>query len=491
MMPRYDNVTPLRGDRTPLSEFAFEAQKALVDHELEQSLLGTILRDNHCYDAVSDFLSYEDFGHPLHGRIYAAIASLIAGNQPATPISLNSYFGDEDLFTAVGGAASYLARLAAGAVTLLNAYWYGKQIHDLAQRRAVVEAANAAIVDAGTPNPDRAVDEVIEQVEQRLYEIAEQGHQHRAPRPVSAVAHEVVAETERAHQAGGAFVVDTGLLDLDQMLRGMSGGDLVILAGRPSMGKSACAGSIAMNVARANKRPMIFTLEMTGPELGRRWIAGRTGIATERLRHGDLDGAEWQKLHEAEAEIAALPITIDDQARMSVAAMRQRARRQKRKGGLDLIVIDHLQLIRQGGRQESRRLEIGEVTSGLKAVAKELGVPVLLLSQLNRKVEDRDDKRPTLADLKESGDIEQDADVVMFLYREHYYLSKSEPRHRGNETNEAFTARQADWHEDLRQCEKVAEIGVAKNRHGRTGIVKVSFDAARQRFENLWDRGVP
>jgi replicative DNA helicase len=487
MTPRYDNVTPLRQPQG-VGDLAFEAQKALVNHEAEQALLGAIMLDNRAYDAVSDFLGWEDFAHPLHGRIYAAAGSLVAGGQPANAITLGSYFADDEILKTNGGMG-YLAKLAMSAVTVINAYWYGKTIFDLARRRDLVEVAEQAIIDAASPSPDDAVDAVIEKVEQRLYEIAEQGQQHQS-RPLAAIAHAVVSNTESAYKAGGAVTVDTGLLDVDGTIRGMSPGDLIVLAGRPSMGKSALAGTVATNAGKAGKHTIMFSLEMTAEELGQRWIAARTGITTEKLRHGDLTMTDWPLLRDAEIEIAALPITVDDQPRISVAAIRQRARRLKRRSGLDLILIDHLQLIRQGGKQESRRLEIGDATSSLKAIAKELGVPILLLSQINRKVEDRDDKRPTLADLKESGDIEQDADIVLFLYREEYYLAKAEPRKRGRETKEAYAGRLADWQDDCERFKGIAEIGVAKNRHGRTGTVKVHFDAERQRFDNLarWEQ---
>lgn len=481
--PRYDNVTPLRQPSQGISDLAFEAYKALVNHEAEQSLLGAIMLDNRCYDAVSDFLGWEDFAHPLHGRIYAAGASLIAGGQPATAVTLASYFGDDELLKTNGGTG-YLTSLAVSAVTLINSHYYGKTIFDLARRREVVGAAEAAIVDAASPNPDRYVDEVIEDIEQRLYQIAEAEQQHTS-QPIQAIAQTVIANTDKASQAGGAVVVHTGLLDLDGILKGMGAGDLIVLAGRPAMGKSALAGTIAANVGSAGKTAMMFSLEMTAAELGERWIAGHTGIPTEKLRHGNLDMTEWPVLRDAEGEIARLKIIVDDQPRLSVASMRQRARRQRRRSGLDLIIIDHLQLIRQGGWQESRRTEIGEVTSGLKALAKQLGLPVLLLSQINRKVEDRDDKRPTLADLKESGDIEADADVVLFLYRDEYYLEKQEPRRRGRESKEAFASRQADYADDVAKAAGKAELAIAKNRHGRTGKVFLRFAAARQRFENL------
>ena len=483
-METRSNVVPLRRGSPGISDEAFAALKQLHNIEAEQALLGGLLINNTAYDAVCDKLSFEDFSHPLHGEIYAAIGSLIASGGVANPITLNAYFAATDTYLAHGGS-SYLAKLAMNAVTVINAPYYAETIRDLARRRTLVEVAQALVNDAAVPLPDRQVDAVLEDVEQQLYKVGAQD-EHRQARPLAAVAAQVIDNTEAAYKAGGAVVVDTGLIDLDKILRGMAAGDLIVLAGRPSMGKSACAGTVAKNAAKLSKTVMMFSLEMTAEELGQRWLASETGIPTEKLRHGDLDMTQWPALVEAQAAISRLPIVIDDQPRLSVAAMRQRAQRQLRRGKLDLIIVDHLQQIRQGGRQESRRLEIGDATSSLKAIAKQLGLPVLLLSQLNRKVEDRENKRPSLADLRESGDIEQDADVVLLLYREEYYLEKTgEPLRRARQTYESWATEVADFKDKLRDVRGLAELAVAKNRHGPTGLAKVFFDAQKQSFENL------
>lgn len=483
-MPRDgSNVRPLRPE-AGISDEGFEALKQLVNHEAEQALLGALLINNAAYDRVCDKLSFEDFAHPLHGQIYAAIGSVIASGSVADTLTLHGFFAGGDVYLQSGGR-SYLAQLAASAVTVINAPGYADAIADLARRRELVEISQELVNDAGVPMPDRLVSAVVEDIEQRLSEIAERNQTHQTARPMVAITRKVISDTEAVHAAGGAKFVNTGLLDLDHYLKGMAGGELIVLAGRPSMGKSALAGSIASNAADQGKRVGMFSLEMTGEELGQRWIAGRTGISTEKMRAGDLDMADWPRFRDAEAELGRLSIIVDDQARLSAASIRQRARRLQRRGGLDLVIIDHLQLIRQGGRQESRRTEIGDATSSLKAAAKELGVPVLLLSQISRKVEDRDDKRPMLSDLKESGDIEQDADVVLFLYREIYYLAKAEPRKNGRESKEGYASRLADWEADCAKVKDLAEIIVGKNRHGRTGFVKIHFDENRQRFSNL------
>jgi replicative DNA helicase len=482
------NVTPLRSPSIGISEVAFEALKHLVNHEAEQWLLGAILVNNKAWDAVCDVVSPDDFAHRVHGSIFSAMGSIIGNGGVASPVTLYSYFADDPALKQFGGG-QYIAILAASAVSVLNAPFYAQTVRDLAWRRELVLAVDEISSDARSVVPDRDFLAVLDDAEQRLYEIAERGTRQGAPRPLSDAVQAAITEMEATYRRGGAIIVDTGLVDLDRIVTGMGGGDMHVLAGRPAMGKSAGAGTIAANCAKAGKRVLFFSLEMTRLELARRWIAGVTGISTEAQRHGRVESCDWARLIEAQKYLNGLPIQVDDQPRLSVNQMRQRARRMKRRTGLDLVIIDHLQLVRQGGKQESRRVEIGDVTSSLKAIAKELDVPVLLLSQINRGVESRDDKRPTLSDLKESGDIEQDADVVMFLYREEYYASRTEPKRKEFETSERYAERLADWQRNLDDIKCLAEIIVAKNRHGRTGVAKVAFNGERQRFENLAHQG--
>lgn len=456
----------------------------LYSHETEQALLGALFVNNRAFEHVADILSASDFGLPVHGKIYDAIGSTIAGGGPANPITLKNQFAADDSLRLVGGAG-YLAKLAAAAVTVTNSRYYAQTIADLARRRDIVLAAQDTIADAAVVDIERPANVVLDEAEERLFRIADRGAREGTLCALGDVLKSTIGHIEAAYKQGGAITVDTGLTDLDRIISGMGAGDLVVLAGRPSMGKSAAAGTIAVNAARAGKRVVIFSLEMSREELAQRWLAGLTGISTDRQRHGQVASHDWERLIDAQSVLSGLPIMVDDQPRLSVPQMRQRARRLRRRYGLDLMIVDHLQLVRQGGKQESRRIEIGDASSMLKAIAKELGIPVLLLSQLNRAVEHRDDKRPTLADLKESGDIEQDADVVMFLYREEYYAERQEPKYRQGETQEAFGGRVADWQDQLRRCRGLAEIAVAKNRHGRTGTASVIFDGERQRFENL------
>ncbi len=333
-------------------------------------------------------------------------------------------------------------------------------------------------------NSARSAVDVVDAAEQRLYGIAE-ATVKGGPEMIGDIARATLRDIEAAYKAGGAIIVDTGLIELDSIISGMGAGDLIVLGGRPGMGKTALAANIAFAAARDGKKPLFFSLEMTKPELSQRWLAGLTGFSTDKQRHGKIEPQEWPRLIEAQQILQALPIGIDDQARLSVAQMRQRARRHKRRFGLDLLIVDHLQLIRQGGRVENRRLEIGDATSSLKAVAKELQVPVLLLSQLSRAVEQRDNKRPSLADLRESGDIEQDADVVLFLYREEYYLQRAKLRRTPGEKQETFAAREFDHQTALDTAQGKAEIIVDKNRHGRNGVAYVAWSGERQRFDNL------
>jgi replicative DNA helicase len=488
------NVTPLR-PAPGIGEAAFAALQQLVNHEAEQALLGAILLNNRAYDAVCDSLSFDDFAHPLHGQIYATIGSILAGGGIANPITLQPYFAQEQQAAFGGNPGGYLANLALNAVTVIGAPFYAKAIRGLARRRQLIQAADAILADAALVDAEREVEAVLDDAEQRLHDIGENTLAGK-PQPLSAIMPRTIEAIEAAYKrakdgGSGAIVVDTGLAAVDRIIRGMSAGDLVVLAGRPAMGKTAAAGTIAVNVAAIGKVTAFFSLEMTAEQLAMRWVAGRTGIPTDKQRHGELDGlVDWPSLHEANEYISRLPIHIDDQPRLSVGQIRQRARRIRRRHGLDLVVVDHLQLMRQGGRQESRRTEIGDVTSSLKALAKELGVPILLLSQLNRALENRDDKRPTMADLKESGDIEQDADIIVFVHRDAYYLERAEPKRRPRQTDEAFDSELRDWHERCDEARGKADLIIAKNRQGRTGFAVCAFDAKRQRFETLerWER---
>ena len=492
--------------------------------EAEQALLGAILIDNAGFDRVSTFLEPDHFHVPVHGRIFEAARSLIARGRVADPIALKTYFEAENALADVGGA-HYLARLAASAVSLVHTEDYGRAIRDLSTRRGLVrigeETAEAAY-DARVDEPAAAL---VEQAEARLYELAETGRGEGGFRALAGVMTEAVAIAEAAYKRDGRLAgIATGLADLDDAVGGLAPSDLVILAGRPSMGKTALAASIALRAASRHRTepgaaappqgaatkesapPLgaatkesgapravdgavvgFFSLEMSGEQLATRILAARAGLRADEIRRGQLSDAQFARLVDAARALAEAPLFIDDTPALTVPALRARARRLKRKHGLSLVVVDYLQLMRPSRDHDSRVLEIGEITQGLKAIAKDLDLPVLALSQLSRAVEQREDKRPMLSDLRESGTIEQDSDIVMFIFRESYYLERSEPQPRGDEAADRFDARHARWVERCEEQHGRAEVIVAKHRHGPIKTVALRFEAETVSFDDLAD----
>jgi len=471
-----------------------EASFRLAPHniEAEQALLGAILVNNDAFDRVSDFLRPEHFSEEIHRRIYDVAAQLIRAGKLASPITLKTFLGDHDL----GGVTvpQYLARLAAEATTVINAENYGRTIHDLAVRRDLI-LIGEDIVNAAYDAPVAASPrDQIEEAERKLYSIAELGRYEGGFQRFSDALTIAVDMAAKAFERDGRLSgIATGLTDLDRYMGGLQASDLVIVAGRPGMGKTALATNIAFNIAKAYEfRPRpdgshettnggvvgFFSLEMSAEQLATRVIAEQAGVASYKIRRGDITEPEFRRLAEAAREMQAIPFYIDQTGGLSIAQLTARARRLKRQRGLDVLVIDYLQLL--GGsktRSDSRVQEVTEITTGLKALAKELNVPVIALSQLSRQVESRDDKRPQLSDLRESGSIEQDADVVMFVFREEYYLKNKQPR----EGTEEFVA----WQTDMERVHGRAEIIIGKQRHGPTGTVELAFEAEMTRFANL------
>ena len=480
MQSRQPPTTPSRPSFDRISD---NPLAGLYDTEIEQALLGALFINNRAYEHVVDIVRPQDFGNAVHARIFEAMGSLIEAGRVADPRVLAGLFDQDPALHDIGGM-KYLSRLAASAVTVINAPSYAIQIADLAHRREIVVAAQDMIADAAAADPSRRAAQVLDDAEQKLFDIAE-ATARGGPEEIAAISYAALQATQEAYRKPERRTIDSGLERLDKITGGFEAGDLIVLGGRPSMGKTALAGNIAAHAAKHRHRVLIFSMEMTKQQLTQRWLAGLSGIATERQRRGQIEEGEWAELMDAQAYLADLPIAVDDQPRLSVAQMRQRARRYKRRHGLAMVIVDHLQLVRQGGKVESRRLEIGDATSSLKAVAKELGVPVIVLSQLSRAVEQRDDKRPGLSDLRESGDIEQDADIVMLLYREEYYAERALGKRRATESKEAFEAREADRLQDLEKVKGLADIIVAKNRNGRTGLAKVAWNGERQRFNDL------
>jgi replicative DNA helicase len=461
--------------------------------EAEQALLGAILVNNDAFDRVSDFLKPEHFVEEIHRRIFEIAGSLIRAGKVATPITLKTFLGEHDL----GGVTvqQYLARLAAEATTIINAFDYGRTIHDLAVRRDLIQIGEDVVNVAYDAPVDSSPRDQIEEAERRLYAVAEGGRYDGGFQRFSDALKTAVDMAAKAYERDGSLSgVATGLTDLDRYMGGLQPSDLVILAGRPGMGKTALATNMAFNIAKAYRgetrpdgttaavdggRIGFFSLEMSAEQLATRIIAEQSGVPSYKIRRGDITENDFQQVAEAVREMQSIPFYIDQTGGISIAQLTARARRLKRQRGLDLLVVDYLQLLAgsRTGRNENRVQELTEITTGLKALAKELNVPILALSQLSRQVEQRDDKRPQLSDLRESGSIEQDADVVLFVFREEYYLKNKEPRP-GTEEHVA-------WMNEMERAHGRAEVIIGKQRHGPTGMVELQFEAELTRFGNL------
>ena len=464
--------------------------------EAEQALLGAILVNNEAFYRVSDFLEPQHFFEPIHQKIYELTASLIRANKIASPVTLKTFL-PVDLDVAGLTASQYLARLAAEATTVINAEDYGRTIYDLATRRSLIIVGEDMVNVAYDAPVDLPPSQQIEDAERRLYELAETGRYDGGFRTFATALTTAVDMAARAYQREGKLSgLATGLTDLDRMMGGLQHSDLIILAGRPGMGKTALATNIAYNIAKAWRgevRPDgrtesvnggivgFFSLEMSAEQLATRIIAEQTEIPSYRIRRGEIDPSDFDRIAHMSREMEVMPLYIDETGGLSIAALTARARRLKRQRGLDLLVIDYIQLLSGSGKRsnDSRVQEVTEITTGLKSLAKELNVPILALSQLSRQVESRDDKRPQLSDLRESGSIEQDADVVMFVFREEYYLKNKEPR---PGTEEFFK-----WQSDMSLVHGKAEVIIGKQRHGPTGTVQLHFEANVTRFGDLAD----
>ena len=468
--------------------------------EAEQALLGAILINNEAYHRVSDYLRPEHFYEPVHGRIFEAMIRLIERARLADHVTLKVAFDEDEALRELDGA-QYLARLARAAETILNAEDYGRLIHDLALKRGVIHVGEEVVNRAYDPTVPESGREQIELAEQQLFLLAQQGEAEGGFRAFPAVLTSAVGLVEAAYHKDGRLTgVPTGLIDLDDKLGGLQSSDLVILAGRPSMGKTALAITIAANAASTpavgadaeglagpNYGVGVFSLEMSAEQLAMRLLSAQAELSSDDLRRGKLRDADFQRVVQASQELAARPLYIDDTPALSVAALRTRARRLKRRHGLSLLVVDYLQLVRPmtSSNQVNRVQEIAEITQALKAIAKELNIPVLALSQLSRAVEQREDKRPQLSDLRESGAIEQDADVVMFVYRDEYYQERSEPKQREGESDERYQERYEAWSKRYEASRGLADVIIAKQRNGPIGSIRLMFDAARSRFANF------
>src|SRR5579883_2441935 len=463
----------------------------------EQALLGAILINNECFDRVSGFLQPAHFFEPLHGRLYEVMAKLIQAGKHASPITLKTFFESEPPIGELT-VAQYLGRLAAAATTIINAQVYGRIVHDLAVRRELIVVGEDLVNTAYDSPVDVPPEAQIEQAEQRLYDLADKGKYGSGFMSFGDATADAIEMAARAYERdGGLSGLATGLKDLDRMMGGLQNSDLIVVAGRPSMGKTALATNIAFNIAKAHRIAAkedgreetvdgaivgFFSLEMSSEQLATRILAEQAQIPSEKIRRGQINDAEFNRLQRAAMQLQTLPLFIDHTGGISIAQLAARARRLKRQKGLGLVVVDYLQLLTGSSRRsaEGRVQEVSEITVGLKALAKELNVPILALSQLSRQVENRDDKRPQLADLRESGSIEQDADVVLFVFREEYYVSRREPSLTKVEEHQK-------WQDEMDQVQGLAEVIIGKQRHGPTGTVRLQFQAVITRFADLAD----
>ena len=461
----------------------------------EQNLLGAILLDNSTIERIDERLRAEHFYDPLHGRIFSVMSRLIERGQLANPLTLKPFFSAEYDLTDTN-AEKYLGELADGVISIAQAPDYAITIHEAHIRREVISVGDAVIHDASHPDVDLPASTQIEAAEAALFRLAETDQSGSGLRGFDTIMAASINQADIARKSDGHLSgSSTGLTDLNNLLGGLHRSDLIILAGRPAMGKTALATNMAFHTATTTRtgemaKPVaFFSLEMAAEQLGTRILSERAQIDSEQIRRGKLDGEEFDRLITASNRISAAPFFIDDTPSLSVSQLASRARRMKRTTGLGLIVVDYLQLLtpQLGVRSENRVQEISNISRTLKAIAKELDVPVLALSQLSRAVEQREDKRPNLADLRESGSIEQDADVVMFVYREEYYLNKREPEHDLRDTMEEYNLKHEAWIQKMQAAENKAEVIVGKQRHGPTGSVNVHFERRFTHFSDLKD----
>jgi replicative DNA helicase len=489
MAPPDSNVLKLASDTATAAY-----RSAPHNIEAEQGLLGAILVNNDAFYRVSDFLEPRHFFETVHQKIYETAGSLIRMGKVATPVTLKTFFPAEADILGMT-VSQYLARLAAEATTIINAQDYGRTIYDLSLRRDLIGIGEDMVNVAYDAPVDFAPRAQIEDAERKLYELAESGRYDGGFQKFSQALTVAVDMAAKAFQRDGKLSgIATGLRDLDIKMGGLQPSDLVIVAGRPGMGKTALATNIAYNVAKAYHGEVqadgtmkavnggvigFFSCEMSAEQLATRIIAERTGIPSSHIRRGGITEADFEKIRDYSIELQSLPFYVDETGGLSIAQLMARARRLKRQKGLDLLVVDYIQLLQGSSRRgnDNRVQEVTEITTSLKGLAKELNVPVIALSQLSRQVENRDDKRPQLSDLRESGSIEQDADVVLFVFREEYYLATKEPR--------AGSPEYEKWQLDMSLVHGKAEVIIGKQRHGPTGTVELQFDAAVTRFGDL------
>ena len=451
--------------------------------EAEQAVIGSILVSNDIFDDVSIIIDNKKFYDPVHQKIFAAIENLISKGMLANPITLKNYFENDNSLAELEGH-EYLVKLTKFSTTIRQAIEYSKIVYDMHIRRELIKISETMTENASNKILDLPGNKIIEDSERLLFNLAEKGSFNTSFIKFDQALKYTIEMASNAFKNEEGIVGDpTGLTDLDDRLGGMHNSDLLIIAGRPSMGKTALATNIAFHAAKKLQEKgtkssiAFFSLEMSSEQLSTRILAEQSRIKSNDIRRGRISEEQFDKFIETSKNISELPLYIDETPAISIAAMSNRARRIKRLYVLDLVVVDYIQLMSASNTRDGRVQEISEITKGLKALAKELSVPVLALSQLSRAVEHRDDKKPQLADLRESGSIEQDADVVMFVYREAYYLERKEPR--------PATVDHADWQAKMNEVSNLAEIIIGKQRHGPTGNINVEFEAMFTKFRDI------
>ena len=448
--------------------------------EAEQAILGTILVSNEIFDEINTIISNINFYDPMHQKIFAAIESLIYKGMLANPITLKNYFENEkdDL-----NIPEYLVKITKFSTSSRQAIEYSKIIYDMYVRRELIKISENTIDTAKQKDLNVSGQNIIENSERLLFDLAEKGSFSSSLIKFDEAMKLTIEMASNAYKNDEGIVgVPTGLTDLDDTLGGLHESDLIIIAGRPSMGKTALATNIAFNAAQrlqaSGKKSSIafFSLEMSSEQLSTRILAEQSKIKSNDIRRGRISDEQFDKFIETSKNISELPLYIDETPAISIAAISNRARRIKRLHGLDMLVVDYIQLVRATNTKDGRVQEISEITQGLKAIAKELAIPVLALSQLSRQVEQRDNHKPQLSDLRESGSIEQDADVVMFVFREAYYLERKEPR--------PATVEHAEWQAKMNEVSNLAEIIIGKHRHGPTRSIMLEFEAMFTKFKD-------
>ena len=462
------------------------SREAPMNIGAEQALLGAIISNNLALEKVENFLEPEHFSSKINGLIFKTLKKLISNDQIADLNTLKVFLENDPDFISNGGI-SYLLKISENSISIINSKQYGELIFDLFIRRKLIDVGTDLINDSYDDYEDQNSNIIIEKTESDLYNLTNDGDSQKGPKQFDDILSLTIDYAEKAYKKSDEVVgLKTGLNDFDKKIGGLHKSDLIIIAGRPSMGKTAFATNIASNICNKkinNKKTnvLFFSLEMSSEQLATRILSEISQISSEGIRTGNLSKTDFEKIIKASEKLKELSLFIDDSPALTISSIRTRSRRLKRKHGLDLIIIDYLQLISGESKNlnDNRVKEISDITRGLKAIAKELNIPVIALSQLSRKVEEREEKRPQLADLRESGSIEQDADLVVFLYREEYYLARTEPPE--------GTEKHVMWTSKMEKVHNIAEAIVAKHRHGPISRVKLHFNSTNTKFSDLAD----